>query len=526
MVAEPDADFLQYHEPEIIQLLTLISFFFFLSLAQWASDKIFKAGLIGQIIVGLVYGRPVGNILHEEWQKTFVDLGYIGLILIIFGGGLTVRLDLLKKNFVPSFVAAVIGVTTPIALCYGLLYAAFGYGAIETFIIGAALSTTSLGTTFIVIGRAVQGIDFSKTRVGIILISAAVFDDVSGLIIVIRNIGSAGSINVGWLIGRPVVASVAMGVASPLLSKFVLGPLFRWHVEHHFVRFKHVANIVLMVLVLCAFISVAAFAGASVLYGSFLAGTFLSSIPCVHPDAPFMVLSREHGETAPGKTPNFIHTFEKYILGAQTYILEPMFFASIGFAIPFKALWTGEAVWRGLVFSLLMVFGKAVVGAVVPIWEVTAKRPQAREVSLAKATWRPATLLGMAMVARGEIGLLIIQIGLNETEYMSKEAFVTAAWAIVLNTILGPVCVGFLLESHGQTMTADPQWGIQESEVETADDDGESDQSPEGRGSRWTSRRHSRMVDMSQLPTVEAEQGAYRGSMSLDGHGRAEATIS
>jgi Kef-type K+ transport system membrane component KefB len=53
---------------------------------------------------------------------------------------------------------------------------------VEVFIIGAALSTTSLGTTFVIIGSAAKGIDFAQTRVGTVLISAAVFDDVSGLV--------------------------------------------------------------------------------------------------------------------------------------------------------------------------------------------------------------------------------------------------------------------------------------------------------------------------------------------------------
>jgi Kef-type K+ transport system membrane component KefB len=118
------------------------------------------------------------------------------------------------------------------------------------------------------------------------------------------------------------------------------------------------SNIVLMTLALCAYITIASYAGASVLYGSFLAGTFLSSLPCNHPDAPFMVLSREHGETNPDKTPMFIHTFEKYFLGAQIYVLQPMFFASCGFAIPFKRLWTGSAIWKGIVTSTLMMVGK------------------------------------------------------------------------------------------------------------------------------------------------------------------------
>lgn len=56
-------------------------------------------------------------------------------------------------------------------------------GAVETFIIGAALSATSLGTTFSVISSAASAIDLSQTRVGSVLVSAAVIDDVVGLVL-------------------------------------------------------------------------------------------------------------------------------------------------------------------------------------------------------------------------------------------------------------------------------------------------------------------------------------------------------
>ena len=72
----------------------------------------------------------------------------------------------------------------------------------------------------------------------------------------------------------------------------------------------------------------------------------------------------------------------------------------------------------------------------------------------------------MAMVARGEIGLLIIQVGLNETPYLSEAAFVTAAWAIILNTIIGPVSVGLLIRWQGRAVYEDEAWGLQEKEVE------------------------------------------------------------
>ena len=54
----------------------------------------------------------------------------------------------------------------------------------ETFIIGAALSATSLGTTFVVMSGANTGLDFVQTRVGIVLVSAALIDDIVGLIMV------------------------------------------------------------------------------------------------------------------------------------------------------------------------------------------------------------------------------------------------------------------------------------------------------------------------------------------------------
>ena len=78
--------FLVYHEPNIVQILVLISFFFFLSFGEWLSNKVFRAGLIGQIIVGMIYGLPLGNVLDVGWQQAFVALGYLGLILIIFEG--------------------------------------------------------------------------------------------------------------------------------------------------------------------------------------------------------------------------------------------------------------------------------------------------------------------------------------------------------------------------------------------------------------------------------------------------------
>ncbi|KAB5566231.1 Cation/H+ exchanger [Coniochaeta sp. 2T2.1] len=469
MPASPGSAFLEYHEPTIVPLLVLISFFVFLTLSEWASNKIFRAGLIGQIVVGLIYGVPIGNILALEWQETFLALGYLGLLLIIFEGGLTIRLDLLRQNLVLSVIAALVGVLAPIALSFGLLLGGFGHSPLEAFIVGVALCSTSLGTTFVVINSASasRGLDFSQTRIGTVLLSAAVLDDVCGLVLVsvirgLRELAPAtdgsegGSANLGWIIGRPILASGLMAVLTPVFALFVFGPLVRMGVVRNVLaKDKHSTNMAIMVLVLCAFLAIAAYTGASVLFGAFLAGMFLSML---HPDTD--------GDAAEEST-TFTHTFEKYLADVRRFMLQPLFFASIGFAIPFVELWTGEVIWNGIVFTILMILSKLLVGVCIPLWDVaatatrskTAEKPLAEGKGVLASTWAPATLLGTAMVARGEVGLLIIQIGLNETPYLGRKAFVIAVWAIVLNTIVGPVSAGFLIKKFGVKIAEHPRWG-------------------------------------------------------------------
>ncbi|KAA8617607.1 sodium-hydrogen antiporter [Pyrenophora tritici-repentis] len=477
--------FLQYHEPNIIQILVLVSFFFWLSFGEWLSNRVFRAGLIGQIIVGLIYGLPIGgDIIPIPWQEAFIALGYIGLVLIIFEGALAVRLDLLKANFGLSIIAATIGVVAPVAFTYILLYIGFGYGAVETFIVGAALSVTSLGTTFVVLGKTSKDINFSDTRVGTVLVSAAVFDDVSGLVMasVIGQLGALGgedSPNLGWLIGRPTLVSGVLAILTPVLNKWIIAPLYRKYAEPRLpkTRKRHVVNVVIMILVLCAFLSITGFGGTSVLYGSFMAGASLTYIPSKHPTGPFHPPSREDAEEAearsiaetghdggePEISPTFMHTFEKYFLDVVKYLLQPLFFASIGFAIPFIDLWTAEAIWKGLVYTILMLITKVVVGLVIPVSTII-NRPAGVSIRqcISESFW-PAMLLGSAMVARGEIGLLVVQIGFNNTSYLSKEAFITAVWAIMLNTILGPVSVGLIIKYKARSI-ADGMWGLDKAE--------------------------------------------------------------
>jgi Kef-type K+ transport system membrane component KefB len=166
--------FLPYEEPTTVQLLTLASFLVLLPTFQRVFQRVFYAGLLGPLVLGIIYGIPLTNILLRAWQEAFLALGYVGLILLIFEGGLHTRLDLLRANAPLSIICALTGIGCPIGLSFALLNAGFGYAPAEAFVLGVALSATSLGTTFAILGV------LSQTRIGTVIMSAAMIDDVIG----------------------------------------------------------------------------------------------------------------------------------------------------------------------------------------------------------------------------------------------------------------------------------------------------------------------------------------------------------
>lgn len=176
------------------------------------------------------------------------------------------------------------------------------------------------------------------------LVSAAVIDDVAGLVMasVIQRLDGIATHNLAWTIARPIVASIAMALLTPPIVIYAAAPIYRSTLEPQLSRFGHRFNCAVLVLVLAAFVTIAAYAGTSVLFGAWLAGVVAPCLPCPHPAG-----------TSDTHTIDLRATFEHYFANLQHYLLEPLFFASIGFAVPFLSLWTGKTLWRGVVFALV-----------------------------------------------------------------------------------------------------------------------------------------------------------------------------
>jgi len=127
--------------------------------------------------------------------------------------------------------------------------------------------------------------------------------------------------------------------------------------------------------------------------------------------------------------------------------------ASIGFSIPITQLFDGAIVWRGLIYSCLMTLGKFACGfwlvrltvqdGISPNTTRRTSQPKEKTTMARPKSLYPASILGCAMIARGEVGFLISAVA-QTNGILSADVFLLVTWAILLCTIIGPVAVGLL----------------------------------------------------------------------------------
>ncbi|KAF5384334.1 hypothetical protein D9615_003194 [Tricholomella constricta] len=424
--------------------------------------------------------------LPDFVQNTFIILGYIGLLLIVFEAGLSTDITLLYTNVLLSSVVALSGVIFPVGISMLLLSYGYGYTLLQAFGAGTALCSTSLGTTL-----ALLRPELRRTRTGAILLSAALLDDIIGLIFaaIIPNLpyeGSNSSSIIPWhIIARPILVSFGFGFLTfmgaysgrKLLSLADASPWRKTLYTGHVQLFITIAT-------LSGFVAGAKYAGTSELFGAYLAGTFLAH---VFP-SPAYASTSETSAVSPHNPDAGLHTpgsaFAVYILPLLQRFLSPIFFASIGTALPIRSLvlvdGSRRVIWRGIVYSLLMIIAKAVVGLWILVWPdrqsghgwcgTRPKQPRNddanepnRDVSPSKGDdedtpviiprTRSAALVGLAMVARGEIALIVAQLarpllaGDAPSGSQASEPFAVVIWAILVTTVGGAVGVGLLLRS-------------------------------------------------------------------------------
>ncbi|OAG37307.1 hypothetical protein AYO21_08492 [Fonsecaea monophora] len=568
---------LPYHEPGIITILVQSSFFLALNVLGTALDHVFYCGLVGQVLVGMAWGTPGSKMLSREFEDAATQLGYLGLIAIVFEGGLATSAKSLGSSLLLSICVALTGICLPMALSFSLTGISHATN-LQAFAAGAALCSTSLGTTF----SLLKTTRLTTSRLGTILTSAAMLDDVVGLIMVqvIANLGSGRSSISATTVIRPVFVSLGFAIVIPITCKFLVKPALP-HVFGLFVKVREKLALtaldqemkiffLLSTAFLAALVTAASYAGTSNLFAAYLAGATISwldeaSLQTTEtrsqrkhsertklqnhavnlssnitserseasqsasevPDSkeeisqdhqpPLSPLLRLSGEpTPPPENPRSVTTvnqdsgaadipdaldvesrglrmYNHYYAPAVERVLKPFFFASIGFSIPITKMFRGPVIWRGLVYALFMAIGKLFCGMwLVRFFNSSPPPPPTSHSSITNKTRKdkqqgkkqviltrrslprpkslyPASILGCAMVARGEIGFLISALAATNGIFTSRQTtgsgdgndndnaaavdgddglvsdlYLIVTWAILLCTIAGPLALGFL----------------------------------------------------------------------------------
>jgi Kef-type K+ transport system membrane component KefB len=271
---------LPYHEPDRITILTQSSFLLLLNIIESVLNRALYCGLLGQVILGIAFGAPGGNLLSHEAQTVIVQLGYLGLILLVYEGGLSVPLVSLKANIGLSTAVACTGIAVPIALSF-ILQPLLNATPLQAFAAGAALCSTSLGTTFTVLSTS----GLANTGLGSVLSTAAMMDDVVGLVMVqaIANLGlRSGSFNTTVVV-RPVLVSLAFAILVPAILRYMVRPLRNYALTLQSIRPRvdtllanERARFILQSLILFSLVAAAAWSGTSVLFTAYLAGAIVN----------------------------------------------------------------------------------------------------------------------------------------------------------------------------------------------------------------------------------------------------------
>ena len=77
---------LAYEEPSIVLILILTGFIFALNVVDALLNSLIFCGLIGQVFIGVAFGTPGLRWLSLDVQHVVTQLGYLGLLLIVYEG--------------------------------------------------------------------------------------------------------------------------------------------------------------------------------------------------------------------------------------------------------------------------------------------------------------------------------------------------------------------------------------------------------------------------------------------------------
>lgn len=367
--------------------------------------------VIGELLAGVIIGPSLLGLVGITPSITL--LAEIGIILLLFEVGLETDVHRLLSAGLKAFTVAVGGVIFPFAFGFTLSYWAFDFSLLASLFIGCTLTATSIGITL----RVLRDLKQQNTAEAQVIVGAAVIDDIIGIILLtlLFEFSSSGEVNI-WNAGKVMLLITCFLFLAPVAAKIVAQVIRKWDEKSEIPGLLPTSIISVILL----FAWMAHSLGAPELLGGFAAGLALSK------QFPFRSLL--------GETEDFSSRVEEQ-MKPLVHLFSPIFFVSVGLSLDFRAVDWGSSFFWLLTFSLLIV---AILGKLLAAFFLKGKS------SFIKL------IIGIAMVPRGEVGLIFANVG-AETETFTQEIYAAVVLVIALTTLIPPFFLRWLYASSIQS---------------------------------------------------------------------------
>lgn len=362
--------------------------------------------VVGEIIAGLLIGPGVlGLVAQTEFLS---EMAEIGVVLLMFTAGLETNLSDLKKTGVKSFLIASAGVLVPLVLGTLLFMCFYGFyplgteGFYHALFVGVILTATSVSITV----ETLKELGKLKGEIGTTIVSAAIIDDVIGIVVLSIVIGFKNPAS------SPVsvIKNTIIFFSAAIICGYVIYKIFKKIVK----RYPHKRRVSIMGVALCLVFSYVAekYFGIADITGAFVAGVILCNLR----DSEYIAEEMDKNS---------------YILFA------PIFFASIGLKTQIS-----EMSWGLLAFSIVFV-------VVALLSKIAGCGLMAR---MCGYRGMDSLKIGVGMMTRGEVALIVAQRGLS-VGMLDAKYFTSVILLILASSILTPIVLKMLFHRDKEELT-------------------------------------------------------------------------
>lgn len=368
-------------------------------MAGYLSVRLGQPAVLGELLVGILLGPSLLDLLHLPFLMhalagTIAEFGELGVLLLMFLAGLELHFDEMRQNLRVAMLAGFLGVIWPVLLGWGagLL---FGLRQNSALFLGLMLGATSVSIS----AQTLMELKALRSRVGLGLLGAAVFDDI--LVILLLSVFLAfqtGGASSGIFF---ILLRMALFLGFSMLFGLYALPWLLFKMS----RLPISQGLLTLSLVVLLLYGVAAevLGGMAAITGAFLAGLMLARCS-----------EKERVEMG---------------MRALAYgLFVPIFFVNIGLSINLR-----DFRWEALALTLVII-----VVAAVGKWLGAGWGARLGGLSLSEAV-----KLGAGMISRGEVGLIVADVGIREG-LISQNEFSAVVVMVLATTLITPPILRFL----------------------------------------------------------------------------------